>query len=74
MWHELLRLILLLGFCVCVCLCLSLSLLLCLLWWLRLLDESSLLCRVVGATAAALHAQHMERHRAVSLAVVTYNL
>lgn len=41
---------------------------------LRQLDETSVLRCVVGATAGALHSQHMERHRAVGLAVITHNL
>lgn len=65
-----LRLILLLW--LCVCLRLILSILLC--WLLPLLDESSVLCGVVGAAVTALHPQHVERGRAMSLAVVTYDL
>lgn len=72
MWCGWLRLILLLW--LCVCFCLILSVLLWLLLLLLLLDESSVLCCVVGATATALHPQHMERYCAVGLAVVTYNL
>lgn len=33
--------------------------------------EPAVLSRVVGAAARALHPQHVERHRAVSLTVVT---
>lgn len=43
-----------------------------LLW--NLLDESSVLRRVVRAAATALHPQDVERHRAVGLTVITYNL
>lgn len=74
MWCGWLRLILLLWLCICFCLILSVLLWQLLLLLLRLLDESSILCCVVGATAAALHPQHVERHCAVGLAVVTYNL
>lgn len=55
-----------------LCVCLILSDLLCRL--LLLLDEPSILCCVVGATAAALHSQHMERYCAMGLAVITYDL
>lgn len=56
-----------------LCFCLILSVLLCLLL-LLLLHEASVLCSIVGATAAALHAQHVERHSAVCLAVIAHNL
>lgn len=42
---------------------------------LRLLPhEASVLGSVVGATAAALHPQHVESHGAVGLAVIAYDL
>lgn len=56
------------------------ELLLIVLLWLHVLlgllqlDESSVLRCVVRAAAGALHSQHMEGHRTVSLAVVTHNL
>lgn len=69
MWRGWAGLILLLWFCDGSCLIPSI-----LLQGRRRLGESSVLRGVVRAAAAALHAQHMERHRAVSLAVVTDNL
>lgn len=50
--------------------CFSLGVLLHLL----LPHEASVLRSVVGATAAALHPQHVESHGAVGLAVIAYNL
>lgn len=70
MWGGGLMLILLFGLCVCFSVVGSVLLLL-LLRRRRRLDETSVLSRVVGAAARALHPQHVERHRAMSLAVVT---
>lgn len=43
-------------------------------WWLWRLDQPAILRGVVGPAAAALQAQHVEGHRAMSLAVVTNDL
>lgn len=59
-----------LGLDMLLCFCLILSVLLCQL----LLHQASVLCSIVGATAAALHPQHVERHSAVCLAVIAHYL
>lgn len=57
-----------LGLDMLLCFCFILSIL------LRLLHEASVLCSIVGATAAALHPQYVERHCAVCLAVIAHYL